>query len=266
MDATPQDIAARLELARIVALEAGDLTLKYFRGEIAVERKADDSPVTIADREAEQHIRSRVAEAFAADGFLGEEFAETSGSSGFRWIVDPIDGTKSFIHGVPLYGTMVAVEFAQQAVVGVVNLPPLRECAYAGRGQGAWLLRENHDPQPMRVSSVDRLSEALFVHTDVGSFNALGYADVFNRLESAARLTRTWGDCYGYVLVASGRAELMIDAGMNVWDAAALQPILEEAGGTFTDWQGNPTIHAGQGIATNGCVLEEVLAITRSAG
>ncbi len=258
------EIAARLELARTVAVEAGRITLQYFRRPLDVERKADDSPVTVADRQAEQHIRRRVAEAFADDGFLGEEFDERSGTSGFRWIVDPIDGTKSFIHGVPLYGTMVAVEYQQRAVIGVVDLPPLGECAYAAQGQGAWLAREGQPPEPMRVSSVDRLADSLFVLTDVASFADMGFGPTFERLQAASRLTRTWGDCYGYILVASGRAELMVDAVMNVWDAAALQPILEESGGTFTDWQGNATIHAGQGIATNGRVLEEVLAITRA--
>jgi len=266
MPASPDEVLARLNLARAVAIEAGEITLKYFRRSVEVERKSDDSPVTVADRESEQHIRRRVLAEFADDAFLGEEFPEQPGNSGFRWIVDPIDGTKSFIRGVPLYGTMVSVERDARAIIGVVNFPPLGECAYAAKGQGAWLLRDGGEAERLRVNTVDRLSESLFVTTAVDSFDMIGRRDAFDRLQAASRVTRTWGDCYGYVLVASGRAEVMVDPVMNVWDAAALQPIMEEAGGTFTDWKGNATIHAGEGIATNGHVLGEVLAITRGLG
>ena len=254
----------RLDLALEAGREAGRITLEYFRrDDLEVERKGDDSPVTMADRRAEAYLRRRIAEEFPGDGILGEELGERPGRSGFRWILDPIDGTKSFIHRVPLYGTLIGVEHEGRSVLGVILLPALEECVYAAAGQGAWYQFAGQPPRPARVSSRDSLSEGLFVTSEVASFDEFGRRAVYDRLQAAARLARTWGDCYGYLMVATGRAELMVDPVMNLWDAAALQPILEEAGGTFTDWQGRATIHSGEGIATNGRILEEVLAITR---
>jgi histidinol phosphatase-like enzyme (inositol monophosphatase family) len=258
-------MAARLQVAVEAARQAGWITLEHFRSEdLRVERKADDSPVTLADRRAEEHLRHRILEAFPEDAVLGEELPERSGSSDFQWILDPIDGTKSFIHGVPLYGTLIGVLFRQQPVVGVIHLPALKECVYAASGLGAWSVRGQAAPQPARVSACGSLSEGLFLTSEVVNFEQVGRRDVYDRLQAAARLTRTWGDCYGYLMVATGRAEAMVDPLMAVWDAAALLPVLEEAGGTFTDWQGGRTVHAGQGVATNGRVLDEVLAVTRS--
>jgi histidinol phosphatase-like enzyme (inositol monophosphatase family) len=257
------DYARRLELAVAAGREAGRLPLEHCRRvDHEIERKRDDSPVTIADRRAEEHLRRRIAEAFPADAILGEEFPERPGSSGYRWILDPIDGTKSFIHGVPLYGTMIGVEHEGRCVVGVILLPGLDEYVYASEGQGAWHVVGDRPPRRARVSSRDRLSEGLFLTSEVANFDQIQRRDVYDRLQEACRLARTWGDCFGYLMVATGRAEVMVDPIMNVWDAAAVQPIVEEAGGTFTDWQGRRTIHSGQGIATNGRVLDEVLAIT----
>lgn len=258
------DLSERLELARVVAREAGAITLEYFRQDnYAVELKRDHSPVTIADRRAEEHLRRRIAEAFASDGILGEELGEQSGTSGYRWILDPIDGTKSFISGVPLYGTLIGVELEGRSVVGVIRVPALDEMVSAAVGQGAWAQRGESPLVPARVSSATRLADSLFCTSEVRNFGKTGRHAAYEQLDAACRLARTWGDCYGYLLVATGRAELMVDPQMNVWDCAALQPILEEAGGSFTDWQGNATIHAGESIATNGHVLQEVLAITR---
>jgi histidinol-phosphatase len=262
---SPSDLASRLELALAAGKEAGRLTLRYFQQDnYTVEQKADQSPVTIADRSAEELLRRRIAAAFSSDGILGEEFGTTAGTSGFTWILDPIDGTKSFISGVPLYGTMVGIEFGGRSLAGFVYIPGLDEGVYASVGCGAWHFRGAGLPQPARVSKRP-LGRGLFVTSQIDSYSKRGALDVFHRLEKAATITRTWGDCYGYLLVATGRAELMVDPILNVWDAAAVQPIVEEAGGTFTDWQGNATIHAGEAIATNGLVLPEVLAITRPA-
>ena len=258
------DWSARLELALATAREAGDITLKYFReNNYAVELKRDRSPVTIADREAEQHLRGRIAAAFPADAILGEEFSERPGESGYRWILDPIDGTKSFISGVPLFGTLIGVEFQGRSVAGVVHIPALNETAYAARGQGAWIVRGDRPPAPARVSRTPRLAESLFCTSEIRSFSKSGRRPAFDEFDAACRLARTWGDCYGYLLVATGRADVMVDPLMNVWDCAALQPIIEEAGGTFTDWQGEPTIYGGESIATNGLVLDEALAVAR---
>lgn len=266
-DAPLAEIAARLELALQAGREAGAITLEYFRrDDLEVERKGDDSPVTLADRRAEEHLRRRIAAAFPADGILGEEFPEQPGQSGYRWILDPIDGTKSFIHGVPLFGTLIGVEHGGRCVVGVILLPALDEYVYASAGQGAWHVRGGGVARPAQVSKCPRLAEGLFVTSEVANFEKIHRRDAYDRLQAACRLARTWGDCFGYVLVATGRAEVMVDPILNLWDAAALQPILEEAGGTFTDWEGRPTIHAGQAIATNGRVLAEVLALVTGTG
>ena len=260
-----RDLDERLELARTIAREAGRLTLEHFQSDdLAVDQKADFSPVTVADRGAEQLLRQRIEQRFKTDGVLGEEFPEQPGTSGYRWIVDPIDGTRSFIRGVPLYGTMVAVEREGQAVIGVVYLPALDEMAHAALGQGTWHQRGDAPPARASVSSIAPLSAGLLTSSDT-RWPGEARQHAYTHLQQACGTSRTWGDCYGYILVATGRAEVMIDPIMNVWDAAAVAPIVTEAGGTFTDWQGKSTIHAGEAIATNGKILDEVLAITRGA-
>ena len=259
------EVTARLVLALQIAREAGKITLEYFRREdLEVERKGDDSPVTAADRRAEEHIRNRIAEAFAHDAVVGEELTDRPGISPFRWIVDPIDGTKSFIHGVPLYGTLLGIEHDGEPVAGVIHMPALDECVYASRGSGAWYVQGQKSKRPARVSKQAPLAQGLFLTSEVASYDEIDRRDVYDRLQSTARLSRTWGDCYGYLMVATGRAEVMVDPVVAVWDLAPLLPIMEEAGGTFTDWQGRRTIHSGQAIATNGLVLDEVLAIVQA--
>ena len=267
MNDAPEPLARRLEFARGIAQRAGGLTLQYFqRDGLQIDRKSDDSPVTIADREAEKLLRAEIAAAYPDDAILGEEFGEQQGASGYRWILDPIDGTKSFIHGAPLYTTLVGVEHEGRSQVGVIYAPATEEMVFAATGGGAWVTRAGSEPAPARVSTVATLAESLFLTTEIASFSKnrpRDALDVYLELQRAARLARTWGDAYGYLMVATGRAEVMIDPEMNLWDAAPLQPILTEAGGSFTDWQGQPSIHSGEGVATNGRVLAEVLAITR---
>ncbi|OHB71954.1 MAG: histidinol-phosphatase [Planctomycetes bacterium RBG_13_63_9] len=254
----------RLELAIEVARGAGRITLEYFRrDDLQIERKGDDSPVTVADRRAEEHLRRQITDAFPEDAIVGEEMPEKPGTSGYCWILDPIDGTKSFIHGVPLYGTLVGVVCEDEPVVGVILIPALGECVYAATGQGAWYVEADRPPRPARVSDCPTLAEGLFLTSELATFDEVGRRDVYRRLEDTARLSRVWGDCYGYLMVATGRAELMVDPVVAVWDVAAVLPVIEEAGGTFTDWQGRRTIHSGQSIATNGRILDEVLSITR---
>jgi histidinol-phosphatase len=259
-------ITARLEFAVASAQAAGDLTLRYFRrADLVVESKADKSPVTIADRSAEQLIRQRIAEEYPDDAIIGEEFGSQDGSSGYQWILDPIDGTKSFVHGAPLYTTLIAVLQNDEPQIGVIHAPATSETVYAAKGHGCWLLDgKSTTPQPARVSKVARLADSLLLTTDVESFKlhpSPHASDYFRKLQSAARLVRTWGDGYGYLMVATGRAEVMLDPLMNLWDAAPLQTVIEEAGGTFTDWKGTPTIRAGESIATNGLVAAEVLGL-----
>ena len=245
----------RYQLAQRIAVEAGNHTLKYFQTDgFDVERKGDDSPVTVADRQAEQLLRERIAEAFPDDTIVGEEFDTKEGSSPWRWILDPIDGTKSFISGVPLYGTMIGIDREEQATIGVVHFPGLDCGMYAAKGEGAWHFRGDADPLPARVSSVESLADGLFVTSQVDTFAARASHAAFEHLQQKAYITRTWGDCYGYYLVATGRAVAMVDPLMSIWDAAALQPIMEEAGGKFTDWQGVARIDGGEGIGTNAAV------------
>ncbi len=267
MTAPIENLDQRLELALDAARSAGRITLEYFRREdLQVERKGDDSPVTEADRRAEEYLRHRITEAFPDDAILGEEMDDRPGTSGFRWILDPIDGTKAFIHGVPLYGTLVAVEHEGRSVLGVIDIPALGECVYAATGQGAWYIAGDQPPRPARVSTCDRLAEGLFVTSEVASFEEADCHDIYHRLEAAARLSRTWGDCYGYLMVATGRAELMVDPIVNLWDIAPLPPIIEEAGGKFTDFQGQATMYSGQAIATNGPIHDEVLRLVSHSG
>jgi histidinol phosphatase-like enzyme (inositol monophosphatase family) len=254
------DLEPRLVLAVEAAREAGRLTLEYFRrDDLDIELKCDDTPVTAADRHAEELLRHRIAAAFPNDAILGEEFPEQSGTSGFRWILDPIDGTKSFIHGIPLYSTLVGLECEGQSVLGVIRIPAQEECVYAAHGLGAWYVRGDQPPRAAQVSQQRSLSNATFLNSEVLCFDQTGRRPAYDRLQAAVRLTRTWGDGYGYLMVATGRADIMVDPIMAIWDAAALQPILEEAGGTFTDWHGNPVFQAGEGIATNGLLLNDVL-------
>ncbi|MBC8355561.1 MAG: histidinol-phosphatase [Planctomycetes bacterium] len=259
-----EEVSARLKFALEIARAAGALTLEYFQKDsVQVERKGDDSPVTQADRQAESLMRERIAAAFPNDAIIGEEHGEVAGTSGYKWILDPIDGTKSFIAGVPMYSVLVGVVHDGESVVGVILVPGLDECVYAAKGEGAWWTQGELEPRRAKVSARASLADGVFVNSQVDGFAKRGAANAYERLVRAAYITRTWGDGYGYLLVATGRVEVMVDPIMNIWDAAAIQPVMEEAGGTFTDWQGNACIDGGEGIGTNGLVLEEVLAITR---
>ncbi|HEX8632887.1 MAG TPA: inositol monophosphatase family protein [Pyrinomonadaceae bacterium] len=256
MNRGTQELEELLEFAVGLARGAGEITLRHFRQTFTPDRKADGSFVTAADREAERFIRARLEERFPHDSTLGEEEGARAGTSGRRWIIDPIDGTYSFVHGVPLYGVLVALETEGEVVLGVVNLPALGDLVYAARGLGCYW-----NDARARVSKVASLGDALLLSTDFGTCERYGFGAPARRLEQAAGARRTWGDCYGHVLVATGRAEVMLDPVMNVWDCAPLLPILEEAGGTFTDWSGRRTIHAGNAISTNGLLLDPVLEI-----
>lgn len=247
-----------LKILEDIARRAGDITLKYFQNpDLAVESKKDESPVTVADRETEQFIRAEIAKLFPGDVVIGEEFGESEGEPGARrWIVDPIDGTKSFIHGIPLYGVMIGVEENGQMMGGAVYMPPLNEMVVAVREQGCWW-----NGKRAKVSDTASLNEALLLTTDVANHKRFGKEASWERLSEGTRLVRTWGDCYGHLLVATGRADVMVDPQMNPWDCAALFTILQEAGGTFTDYAGNPTIYGPDAISTNGKLLQEVLKV-----
>lgn len=248
--------ARELEVALDAVARAGRLTLEYFRTPVEIERKADASPVTIADRRAETLLREVIARAFPEDGFLGEEHGEEPGRSGRRWILDPIDGTQSFIRGVPLFGVLVGLEEEGRCVVGVAGFPALGETYWATRGKGAF-----RNGQPICVSSVRSLAEATLLTSDAKPAHYGDKYDGFERLLRRVARQRGWGDCYGYALVASGAGEIMLDPLLNPWDAAAVSAIVEEAGGAFFSWSGETTIYGGSGIATPLALRHEVLAV-----
>jgi myo-inositol-1(or 4)-monophosphatase len=259
-----EELSSRLAFALELVRETSVLIRGYYQtADLAVERKRDLSPVTEADKNTELLIRERLATAFPYDAILGEEFPDKEGPSGFRWILDPIDGTKSFVHGVPLFGTLIGVEYGSQCVVGVVQFPALNEVVYAARGSGAWWQIGDNEPRPARVSSVMNLAEATFCTTNPSRWFKSGHREALETLLSSVQLARGWGDCFGHMLVATGRADVMIDPAMNAWDAAALQPIIEEAGGHFIDWSGEPTIYGGSGISVVPGLKAAVLSILK---
>lgn len=243
-----------LEFALDTAWQAGRITLGYFQTELATERKADNSAVTIADRQAEQRIRQLIQQHWPDHGIIGEEYGNLNADAEYTWTVDPIDGTRSFISGVPLYSTLLALLDGERPLVGVAHFPALNETIYAVRGEGCYW-----NGRRARVSSIDKLEDAMLLTSGLDYFQNQVKADAWRRMMDVTHAQRTWGDAYGYILVATGRAEIMVDPGMHLWDTGPLQVILEEAGGTFTDWRGNATIHAGESIGTNGALFEQVM-------
>lgn len=247
------ELADLLDIARRAAVIAGEVIMPLYESGTSVELKADRTPVTLADRNAEQAIRDFLARECSGHGIIGEEFGESGGDGRYRWILDPIDGTKSFIHHVPLFGTLIALERDGEPLVGVIACHAVGETVSAARGLGAWL-----NGQPARVSSTASLEDATVTMT---SFKRMPKyePDAFMRITGGAGLVRAWGDCYGYLMVATGRADVMMDPIMNLWDVAALYPIIREAGGRITTWQGE----AGPGtsaVATNGLLHDQILS------
>lgn len=246
----------RYEMALEAAQEAGGLALRYFNGEFKVEWKQDQSPVTVADREAEALLRARLLEAFPEDSFLGEESGDRGGSSGFRWIIDPIDGTRNFVRGIPIWGTLAGLEYKGEQIAGVVAVPALGQTFRALRGDGAY-----RDNRRIQVSSIGTLGEATLFHTSMVWFLRAGCGNVFQDLVERVQTERGFGDFYGHMLVAQGSGEIMVEHGVHPWDMAALKPIVEEAGGRFSDWDNTPTIYRPDVLASNGKLHAEALKI-----
>jgi histidinol-phosphatase len=245
-----------LHAAHDAALLGGRTALAKWRAGILTEWKADGSPVTAADRAAERAIRDWVAERFPGDGVLGEEMGETAGTTGRRWIIDPIDGTKAFVAGVPLWGSLVAVMEGDRVVAGAAAFPAVDESLAAAPGEGCW-----HNGKRAAVSRVDDLATATALTTDLSGFPSEDRLAGWHALARRVRVSRTWGDCYGYLLVATGRAEAMLDPVMHLWDSACLQPIITEAGGRFTSWEGEATAAGGSAVATNALLASEVRSL-----
>jgi histidinol phosphatase-like enzyme (inositol monophosphatase family) len=245
-------VAPAAELARIT----GTVALRHYRTNLTVETKADGSPVTVADRAAETAARAWVQSRFPQDGILGEELGEERPGAPRRWIIDPIDGTKAFVRGTPLWGSLVALCEGERVLAGAAYFPAVEELVAAAPGAGCWW-----NGSRCRVSSVGALADATVLTTDERFPENPERAPGFRALARAASVSRTWGDCFGYLLVATGRAEVMVDPRMASWDSAPLQPIIEEAGGAFTDWAGTRTAFGGSAVATNRLLADEVRAV-----
>ncbi|HKI46374.1 MAG TPA: inositol monophosphatase family protein [Balneolales bacterium] len=235
------------------AHKGGEVTLKYFHRDIDIDFKSDRTPVTRADREAEQVIRDLVVKYYPDHGILGEEFGRHNSDSRFQWIIDPIDGTLSYIHGVPLYTTLVALVYDSEPVVGAIFAPATDELCVAGMGHGAWF-----NSVKCRVSDTQRLEDATLLTTDYRDINQHGFGENFDELMQKVYLTRSWGDAYGHMLVAAGRADIMFDPILNIWDAAALMPVVTEAGGSFTDVRGRAIIDGGSAISCTPKLVEQL--------
>ena len=248
---------ALVKIATELAAEAGEMTLRYFRsGSLDVDLKGDGTPVTAADRAVEQMIRERLATLYPDDTVVGEEHDDTTGTSGRTWIIDPIDGTQSFVSGVPLYATLVAVVDEHGPAVGVTNIPALGGIVAAGRGLGC-----TYNGSPTKVSSESNLGTATITCSGIDYMPAEATA----ALAASGASFRTWGDGYGYVLVATGRVAAMVDApGLSIWDVAPMNVIIPEAGGTITSWSGEPLPQGGSTIASNGQMHDELQAILAS--
>jgi len=242
-----------LELAVDLARAAGELTLGYFGSAgLAVDWKEDGTPVTQADRRAERFIREELELRHPGDGILGEEEDEKPSETGRRWIVDPIDGTKAFTHGVGLYSNLLALEDDRGIAVGVINVPALRETVYAARGLGCFF-----NGAPAHVSERDELAGGYLTSCSFSEWDEHALLAV----KRAGLQLRTWGDGYGYALVATGRADAMVDPQAALYDLAPMPVILEEAGGRFTDLNGAQRADGGDGLATNGRIHEALLSL-----
>lgn len=254
-----QDLQELANIALEASRIAGEIIMPLYNSGVSVELKADRTPVTIADRNAEEAIRSFLQHELPDDGILGEEFGAVEGKNGNRWILDPIDGTKSFIHHVPLFGTLIALEQDGLPTIGVIACHAVGETVWAAKGLGAW-----HNGNRTRVSGTASLDQATVLSTSYHRWRQR-YPAGFDLMGKKAGLTRAWGDCYGYLLVATGRAEVMLDPDMNLWDVAALYPIITEAGGRITTWSGDAGVGE-SAVATNGVLHNEVLGVINLGG
>ena len=243
-----------------VAYRAGRITLGYYQTGIRPDYKPDDTPVTAADRAAEEFIRSEIEKHYPTHTIVGEEFGESQKSADVRWIIDPIDGTKSFLRGIPLYAVLVGLEIEGVVRAGAAYFPALDEMLCAADGLGCWW-----NGRRARVSDVASLSQAYVCYTNFRNMETYGHNLTFKRLNERAYALRGWSDAYGYLAVATGRAEIMLDPVMHIWDCGPFPPILREAGGYFGDWQGNSGHTHGEALACNAALLPEILDLIRNA-
>ncbi len=253
---TRVNLELAMDVARRAVKSAGDAALRHFGANISIERKADRSPVTAADREAEAATLQVIRAAFPDHSILGEETGEHAGSSAARWIIDPIDGTKGFTRGGSLWGPLVALEIEGEVLAGAIALPALKKTYYAARGLGAF-----RDGRPLRVSSVEDWSEATLSLGEIQNLLAVPYREQVINLISSASATRCEGDLASCAMLLEGRADVWLEAGVRIWDLAPLKVLVEEAGGRFTSFSGEEVVDEASAVATNGRIHDHVLAV-----
>jgi histidinol-phosphatase len=252
------DLAFALALADL----ADEITMRHFRSRsLTVETKADLTPVSVADRAAEEALREAILAEREGEAVVGEELGVAGGDeAAARWILDPIDGTKHYVRGIPLWATLIALERNGAAAVGVASAPALGVRWWAEPGQGAFA-----NGEPIRVSAVAALEEAAFTHAGSHSFEKRGLGPALRALTERAWMERAYGDFWQHMLVAEGRLDFAVEAVVNLWDLAAVQPIVEEAGGRFTDFAGRARPDGGNAVSSNGLLHDDVLRILATA-
>ncbi len=259
------DLAKAMDVARRAVEAASAASLAHFRRGVRVERKPDRTPVTQADRDSEAAILAVVRDAFPDHAFLGEETGAHAGSAETRWIVDPLDGTKGFTRGRGFWGALVALEHEGRVVAGAMALPALGETYWAARGHGAWLRAGDAAPERLRVSAIADWADATLSFGEPYELLRPPLLERVAALAIAAQTARCYGDLAGCALVLQGKAEAWVEAGVRIWDIAALRVLVEEAGGRFTDLDGRATHASGNCVASNGLVHDHVLRALSAA-
>ncbi len=244
-----------VEFSKQLATASGEIIKRYFRSDLAVESKADDSPVTIADKQAEEIMREMIMKEFPAHGIIGEEFGNHNESAEYQWVLDPIDGTKSFVSGTFLFGTLIGLMKDGQPIVGTIH-HPITSHMLIGTGDEARL-----NDEPVKVRSTANLRDAVLLYTDFIDVGQYQNGIAFQQLMGKTKYNRTWGDCHGYFLVATGFADVMLDPIMHLWDIVALVPIIEGAGGKITSWNGGPPLSGNGIVASNGRLHSQVMRV-----
>ena len=250
-----------LSTAIEAAKAAGEIARHYFRTNLSVETKADRTPVTRADRECEARITEILSTHFPDHGFLGEELGERPGNIDARWIIDPIDGTKNFIRGIPFFATLIALEEAGEITAGVMYAPALDDLLYARKGQGAFVQSASENARRVHVSDVEQLPDAMLIHGGLNDLKTRPCWQPFLSLVDATSRQRGFGDALGHSVVICGQAEVTLEPEIKPWDVAPTKILVTEAGGRYSDFAGNPSIYTGTAVISNGRVHDEVIAI-----
>ena len=259
------DLKKRLEFCKMSMIKITPTIMSGFQNpKLTVERKLDGTHVTEIDKKVEEKLRRQIEKEFPGEKIFGEEFGETSGNTDFSWFIDPIDGTCSFASGVPLFGSMIGIALGDRALLGYVHFPALDETIYAGRGLGTmWKPQGKKTFRKSQVSKVKDLSQALFSTTSREGFAKVGRVRLYDQLCDQVAFSRGWSDCYGHLLVATGRAELMVDAVCSDWDSVPFQVITEEAGGSFFNLEGEATAIGKSMISVNGHLSDQIVKILK---